>query len=618
MRNESLLRVPEAGADPFAQVSSYAMGEPRVVGESTSNGGHFGARTSLPVPQRREEGSAEVHHWTTENLREGVTVSYYSTSHHNTYMKASVLKVYTDDSGAITKVDLDIKKKAAVNRIRPFEGNGQVDVQSRSDELVRSATSAETQSRSFTSGNPDSNPSSPLTPTSAARNRDSKFKVGDKVVYFSSSFNMSMQAVVKEVRQDGLYNLDVKKGATPERIKWLQEGEENVHSLSQRQEPIVERRSERRELPSPKQGVAVLGSPPSAEDGLNARSQSSPGATTPAAPATENGGPSLPPTSSARLPQSLAGPRLPVAGSREISQTTPVADSGSTTPVTTPVHSLFMGVGTEGRRPARPARPAQVLTSMDNGTTSGGAVGSRQGALDAGELQMVGSSFDPMQGALRSSILSKLGFSDASIEQMTGFSGGLNEGVWFVTGTRNGGREQLVLKLVKCTRIASNVPTEAENCEKVYRDHPEIAADTSVSFPLKIFSCMSNGTKRHDLIVMRRVPGERLAELICRKYYAKQEPLLAKIFDALGRQLAEFHSRYGNAQHGDFQPSNVFYDEARDALAFIDIGGMGIPCMDNDVAHFRKAMNLLANAYGPTLHSDLIAAFDRGYQRAGH
>lgn len=117
---------------------------------------------------------------------------------------------------------------------------------------------------------------------------------------------------------------------------------------------------------------------------------------------------------------------------------------------------------------------------------------------------------------------------------------------------------------------------------------------------------------RDDLIVMRKVPGERLAEVICRKFYNNQLALLDAIFENLGATLASFHERYGK-QHGDFQPSNIFYDDATDDIYFIDIGGMGLPTSDTDVEHFRGAMTLLAGAYSPTLHEELAEAFQRGY-----
>ena len=42
------------------------------------------------------------------------------------------------------------------------------------------------------------------------------------------------------------------------------------------------------------------------------------------------------------------------------------------------------------------------------------------------------------------------------------------------------GDQELVLKLVKCHRIANNVPTEAENLEKVFSEHPSIGRELRI------------------------------------------------------------------------------------------------------------------------------------------
>eukprot|EP00415_Alexandrium_ostenfeldii_P003728 UN3728 len=160
---------------------------------------------------------------------------------------------------------------------------------------------------------------------------------------------------------------------------------------------------------------------------------------------------------------------------------------------------------------------------------------------------------------------------------MQGFRGGLNEGVRYLSDPsqgsgKNGSKEELVLKLVKCQRVAHSIPTEAENCLKIYREHPEVINDPTVAFPFKILSCIgANGVKRYDLIIMRKVRGERLAELIARKWYTNQVPQLMQILEKLGVCLAEFHVRYGSSQHGDFQPSNIFCEEEREDIALIDI-----------------------------------------------
>lgn len=234
--------------------------------------------------------------------------------------------------------------------------------------------------------------------------------------------------------------------------------------------------------------------------------------------------------------------------------------------------------------------------------------------LEFAELQLGAESFHPQRAAVRSQLLAKLGLpANSAITEMQGFRGGLNEGVWFIKS----GVEDFVLKLVRCNRIAQNVLTEAENLMRISREHPQTMHDPCVAFPFKIFSCLGmGGAKKNDLIVMRKVRGERLAEWIARKWYGKQTPQLLQVFEAIGARLAEFHARYGNAQHGDFQPSNIFYDEDHDEIFFIDVGGMGVPTMETDAEHFKKSLVLLADTYGQQLAVDGCHRFELGYQRA--
>lgn len=202
----------------------------------------------------------------------------------------------------------------------------------------------------------------------------------------------------------------------------------------------------------------------------------------------------------------------------------------------------------------------------------------------------------------------------SDVKEMTGFKGGLNEGVWYVSDSVNGNGQDFVLKLVRCHRVATNIPTEAENLVRLSHEQPQIMSDPTVSFPVKVFKCLAPGQDhRHDLIVMRKMGGERLAEFIARKWDQKQMPALLDMLRKLGSVLAAFHRRYGNAQHGDLQPSNIFYNEENGELTFIDIGGIGVPTMETDREHFAKAMRILSNSYGPELWGDGKKFFDEGY-----
>mmetsp|Transcript_23035 Transcript_23035/g.49015 ORF Transcript_23035/g.49015 Transcript_23035/m.49015 type:complete len:843 (-) Transcript_23035:146-2674(-) len=300
-----------------------------------------------------------------------------------------------------------------------------------------------------------------------------------------------------------------------------------------------------------------------------------------------------------------------------------------------PKPQLFMGTGVPTRdNPGLQAKQVEqhngrsgMLSGHRTSLVGGGAVASPgcssrcRPALEEGTLHIDSGNFNPSNQSVRQQLLNALNLGPHSvIEEMQGFRGGLNEGVWYLgdpaQGQKNGGRQELVLKLVKCSRLAPNIPTEAENFLKISKEHPAVVNDPLVAFPIKVFSCTGpGGIKRYDLIIMRKVRGERMAELIARMWYAGQVQRLMQIMEQLGGCLADFHNHYGNSEHGDFQPSNIFYDEEREEIAFIDVGGMGIPTTETDIQHFTKSMDLLGASYAPQLAVDCVHYFNQGYDK---
>eukprot|EP00747_Dinoflagellata_sp_TGD_P213253 gnl/TRDRNA2_/TRDRNA2_86237_c0_seq1.p1 gnl/TRDRNA2_/TRDRNA2_86237_c0~~gnl/TRDRNA2_/TRDRNA2_86237_c0_seq1.p1 ORF type:complete len:743 (-),score=104.90 gnl/TRDRNA2_/TRDRNA2_86237_c0_seq1:379-2607(-) len=231
------------------------------------------------------------------------------------------------------------------------------------------------------------------------------------------------------------------------------------------------------------------------------------------------------------------------------------------------------GVSVNGTRVAampgpRMSAAAGLQTNAPRSTSPivPGSSGSK--CVEMGDLQL-GSMpfFDPAAPAQLSQLTTQLGLGkNTKAEKLGGFTGGLNEGVWVLKDAGLGNLvsrfngDDLVLKLVKCQRIAPSIPTEAENFSKIQSEFPGVASDPSLAFPVKLFSCLGNGgQKRYDLIVMRKVKGTSLAEVIANKWYGNQVPELMQILDRLGFTVAEFHARYCNWQHGDLQPSNVFF-----------------------------------------------------------
>mmetsp|Transcript_17338 Transcript_17338/g.40412 ORF Transcript_17338/g.40412 Transcript_17338/m.40412 type:complete len:956 (+) Transcript_17338:96-2963(+) len=344
----------------------------------------------------------------------------------------------------------------------------------------------------------------------------------------------------------------------------------------------------------------------------------------PAAPIQQYGQPATPPLPQQATPPvaAQASPSLPVksrqanpingaAGSWVMSSPAAVSPTAAATPQVGMVTPHAASVAPKAFRAVHATTPAHAKVP---------AVKSvepclRPATLEADELQMGQPTFDPSLPSLHAQLTAKLKVSkNSSIEALQGFKGGLNEGVWIVSDPVSSSPD-FVLKLVRCHRIAPTVLTEAENFMEIAKNYPSIMHDPSIAFPVKIFACFApDGVKKHDLITMHRCPGSRFAEVIATKWYGKQLPALMTLFERLGACLREYHNHYGNCQHGDFQPSNVFCDEETGRICLIDCGGMGVPTMETDVEHFSKSIRLLSDAYGPNLLQDGIRHFEEGYR----
>lgn len=229
-------------------------------------------------------------------------------------------------------------------------------------------------------------------------------------------------------------------------------------------------------------------------------------------------------------------------------------------------------------------------------------------------LQLKGNVFDPTLPSLRSQLSSKLGVGDnITFETPDGQQGGLNKGIWFLCDASNGVAKsaELVLKLVDCDR------TEAERHRELANKYPYILDDESIAFPLMIFQCCGQGGARiYDLLVMRRAPGTDIASVMFAKCRAHRSNDLLPIMETVGASLADFHSRYGGLQHGDFQVSNVYYDEQTGAVTFVDLGQMGLPAVHTDLEHFVESLNLVCNlpgSYGERVFTDCSHSFEVGY-----
>lgn len=225
--------------------------------------------------------------------------------------------------------------------------------------------------------------------------------------------------------------------------------------------------------------------------------------------------------------------------------------------------------------------------------------------------------FDPNLPALRSQLLAALGAGPQSrFEAMTGFHGGMNNGIWFLRGAAGG--ETLVLKLVKYDRFAPPQLVEERIFSKLYQEVPHIVEDRNVAFPMKVFRLLGpNNVRKHDLFVMRKASGKSLDHLISEKWRSNRKADIMRIFTQVGESLAQFHRRYGGRQHNDAGTQNILYDEETQHVTFIDLGGMGNKTDKTDVQRLSQLVLKLSRC--PTYGPDLAVAADHfreGYNRA--
>jgi tRNA A-37 threonylcarbamoyl transferase component Bud32 len=237
----------------------------------------------------------------------------------------------------------------------------------------------------------------------------------------------------------------------------------------------------------------------------------------------------------------------------------------------------------------------------------------REASLGIEDLQIGPGNFDPSQPQIRSQLMVKLGFSgDSVVQALTGTNSGRNEGLWTMTCPGLNQATKYILKLISCHRIERSHPTETETFLKLSQEHPGLLDDREVSFPLKLFSCQNPGPRRFDLIVMKSAPGTRLTEVLHTKWHMRQVQDIMKILRCVGACLKRFHMRYRNTRHGDFNTSNIFWDDASSTVTIIDLGGMGCPTVHSDNEYFKQVFRMMTSQWG-TSTEEGCRAFDAGY-----
>jgi hypothetical protein len=221
---------------------------------------------------------------------------------------------------------------------------------------------------------------------------------------------------------------------------------------------------------------------------------------------------------------------------------------------------------------------------------------------------------DPTKPEMRSQVLASLGLNPGvSINRMAR-CGGQNEGVWLLEA----GPISYVLKLVRNVNLGIELPTETEKFVKLAAEFPGMLVDEDMTFPIKIFTLKSPVTNpSFDIIVMRKASGERLSDVVSILWARLKKAAVMSIMEKAGRFLKEFHSRYGHRQHCDFQPSNLFYDEATGKFTMVDLADMNQQAYINkkDIDHFLEGLRIMGKSLGPEF-MDTQIHFQAGYNSA--
>jgi len=265
-----------------------------------------------------------------------------------------------------------------------------------------------------------------------------------------------------------------------------------------------------------------------------------------------------------------------------------------------------------GQRASEPGQGSGSQTAP-NGAPSG---------LKVGDFIIDGGPFDPTLPQTKKQLTAKLGLSsDSVIEELKGFRGGLNEGVWFLSDPTRTPREELALKLVTAQRKHEAVPTEAEKFIALHREEPQIARDPVIAFPIGIFNLVGpNGSRQHDLIVMPKAPGESVSNSLAYMVGCGRLAEMNALFQRIGSLLRGFHDRHGERQHGDFTTANILYDAPSGTLTLIDastidcmVSSKGLCSTETDCQRFEKALSLLSRDYGDQFFTDAMHHFQAGY-----
>jgi hypothetical protein len=148
--------------------------------------------------------------------------------------------------------------------------------------------------------------------------------------------------------------------------------------------------------------------------------------------------------------------------------------------------------------------------------------------------------------------------------------------------------------------IHQYLDAEPDHLVKLAATCPGIRDDPKLAFPVKLIDIV--GQKPHTeqvLMVMPKAAGERFGDWMTMTCFQGRQAEVVAAVHELGRELKDFHRRYGNRKHADFSPSNIYYNAATRSFTFIDLGGVGTAVMNDDITHFIQAITIMGRAGGP-------------------
>jgi hypothetical protein len=232
--------------------------------------------------------------------------------------------------------------------------------------------------------------------------------------------------------------------------------------------------------------------------------------------------------------------------------------------------------------------------------------------------------FDPSRPQLKAKLLENLGLENAVFDKLDSDSSGcFNDGIWTVSDAITTG---LVLKLVP--HHLSGRKADREKYKELQQRCPKIMKEFSLTFPLKILQLQEpSGAINKDLIVMRKAMGMQITQHLFIKFQSGRDAELPIIFQEFGKFIKAVHLTYRvnnvSMQHGDCQPSNVFYDEFSRVFTLVDVADFGFgPYLaeggEDDVQNFVDGLNTLTPWYGKSLIDTCAKHFRMGYGIGGN